>query len=131
MMTTRSAICATTPMSWVIRMIEAPNSCFSSFISFRICACTVTSSAVVGSSAINTFGRQESAMAIITRWRMPPESSCGYCINRRAGSVMCTASSMRSATASAAPPSDPWCSRIASVSCAPIDITGLSDVIGS
>ena len=25
-------------------------------------------------------------MAIITRWRMPPESSCGYCPMRRAGS---------------------------------------------
>ena len=23
-------------------------------------------------------------MAIITRWRMPPESSCGYCRMRRA-----------------------------------------------
>ena len=37
----------------------------------------VTSSAVVGSSAISSFGRQASAMAIITRWRMPPESWCG------------------------------------------------------
>ena len=45
----------------------------------RICAWTVTSSAVVGSSAISSFGPQASAMAIITRWRMPPDSSCGYC----------------------------------------------------
>ena len=37
-----------------------------------ICACTVTSRAVVGSSAISSFGRQASAMAIITRWHMPP-----------------------------------------------------------
>ena len=37
----------------------------------------VTSSAVVGSSAISSFGRQDSAMAIITRWRMPPDSWCG------------------------------------------------------
>ena len=29
------------------------------------------------SSAIRTRGRQEIAMAIMTRWRMPPESSCG------------------------------------------------------
>ena len=45
--------------------------------SSRICAWTVTSSAVVGSSAISTAGSQASAMAIITRWRMPPESWCG------------------------------------------------------
>ena len=37
-------------------------------------ACVVTSSAVVGSSAIRRSGSQESAMAIMTRWRMPPES---------------------------------------------------------
>ena len=36
-----------------------------------------TSSAVVGSSAITSDGRQASASAIITRWRWPPESWCG------------------------------------------------------
>jgi hypothetical protein len=40
----------------------------------RICAWIVTSSAVVGSSAISNLGRQASAIAIITRWLMPPES---------------------------------------------------------
>jgi hypothetical protein len=45
--------------------------------SFRICACTVTSSAVVGSSAISRSGSLASAIAIITRWRWPPESWCG------------------------------------------------------
>ena len=40
-------------------------------------AWVVTSSAVVGSSAIRTRGRSTSAAAIITRWRMPPENSCG------------------------------------------------------
>ena len=55
-------------------------------------ACTVTSSAVVGSSAISTSGFSASAMAIITRWRMPPESSCGYWARRRSGSEMRTAS---------------------------------------
>ncbi|KAG0921739.1 hypothetical protein G6F32_014965 [Rhizopus arrhizus] len=34
----------------------------------------VTSSAVVGSSAISSAGLQASAIAIITRWRMPPEN---------------------------------------------------------
>ena len=45
--------------------------------SSRICAWIVTSSAVVGSSAISSFGEHDSAIAIITRWRMPPENSCG------------------------------------------------------
>jgi len=38
----------------------------------RICACVVTSKAVVGSSAISNCGRQESAMAIMARCSMPP-----------------------------------------------------------
>ncbi len=37
----------------------------------------VTSRPVVGSSAINRRGSQASAMAIITRWHMPPDSSKG------------------------------------------------------
>ena len=45
--------------------------------SFRICACVVTSSAVVGSSAISKAGSRISAAAIITRWRCPPEIWCG------------------------------------------------------
>ena len=44
-------------------------------ISSRICACVVTSSAVVGSSAIRMRGSAASASAIITRWRSPPDSS--------------------------------------------------------
>ena len=41
------------------------------------CASTITSSAVVGSSATTKAGRSTSASAIISRWRMPPENSCG------------------------------------------------------
>ena len=52
----------------------------------RICAWMVTSSAVVGSSAIRSFGRQASAMAIMTRWLMPPESWCGKAA-RAAGGI--------------------------------------------
>ena len=74
---TRSAISATTPRSWVIRMTARSRSRLSSSISRRICAWTVTSSAVVGSSAISTSGSSASAIAIITRWRIPPENSCG------------------------------------------------------
>ena len=61
----------------VAEAIALPNSSCSFVISSRICACVVTSSAVVGSSAIKMSGSQSSAMAIITRWRMPPENSCG------------------------------------------------------
>ena len=47
------------------------NSCDSVWMSSRICAWMVTSSAVVGSSARMSFGSQARAIAIITRWRMP------------------------------------------------------------
>ena len=50
-------------------------SSFKSFSRFITCACTETSSAVVGSSAMSTAGRQASAMAIPTLWRIPPENS--------------------------------------------------------
>ena len=48
------------------------------FIKSSICACIVTSNAVVGSSAINNEGLQLNAIAIITLCLIPPESSCGY-----------------------------------------------------
>ena len=67
----------------------------------RICAWMVTSSAVVGSSAISSLGRQESAMAIITRWRMPPESWWGYSSRRRRASGMPTRRSISIALSSA------------------------------
>ncbi len=38
---------------------------------------TITSRAVVGSSASSTRGLQASAIAMAARWRMPPENSCG------------------------------------------------------
>ena len=50
-----------------------------------ICCWIVTSRAVVGSSAISTLGRSARAMAMTTRWRMPPENSCGYARAARAG----------------------------------------------
>jgi hypothetical protein len=37
----------------------------------------MTSSAVVASSAMMSSGSHASAIAIITRWRCPPDSSCG------------------------------------------------------
>ena len=74
---TRSDRSATTPMSWVISRIPASMRSRRSRISLRISACTVTSSAVVGSSAISSLGSSASAWAIIARCRWPPESWCG------------------------------------------------------
>ncbi len=50
------------------------NLSFSSFNKSIICACIVTSNAVVGSSAIRIFGLHEMAMAIMTLCLIPPES---------------------------------------------------------
>ena len=53
MTATSSQISATTPRSWVMRMMAGPVSARSLASSSRICAWMVTSSAVVGSSAIS------------------------------------------------------------------------------
>ena len=74
---TRSACPAITPMSCVISSMAMPSRSFRSLSRARICAWMVTSSAVVGSSAMSSLGSQASAMAIITRWRSPPDSWCG------------------------------------------------------
>ncbi|MNW60855.1 hypothetical protein D3C74_388780 [compost metagenome] len=63
-------------------------------ISRRIPRCTTTSRAVVGSSMIMTCGLSASAMAIMTRWRMPPESSWAK-LSRRFGSTPTSCSSSR------------------------------------
>ena len=74
---TESQIAAITPRSWVIRMMAKPVRSRSSSSRRRICAWTVTSSAVVGSSATSRRGLQATAAAIIARCRMPPLSWCG------------------------------------------------------
>jgi len=60
---------------------------------------------VVGSSAISSAGRQTSAMAIITRCFIPPESWCGYSSTRCSGLGMPTRRSISTASsrASSAP----------------------------
>ena len=45
----------------------------------------MTSSAVVGSSAIRSAGSHDSAIAIMTRWHMPPLNVCGYSFARASG----------------------------------------------
>ena len=74
----------------------------------------------------------DSAMAIITRWRMPPESSCGYCLSRRCrlGDLHDVEQAARASACAALADSERWAA-IASVSCLPMDRTGLSEVIGS
>ena len=64
----------------------------------RTWACTETSSAEVGSSATISRGSRASAAAMPTRWRWPPDSSCG----RRSASDACrpTRSSRRATRSS-------------------------------
>ena len=74
---TSSAMSATTPRSWVIMIRAVSESRCSRSSRSRICACTVASSAVVGSSAMISLGDSDSAIAIIARCRIPPENWCG------------------------------------------------------
>ncbi len=74
---TSSAMSAITPRSWVIMMIAVPNSSCRVFMTWSTWAWTVTSSAVVGSSAMSRAGFSAMAMAIIARCRIPPENWCG------------------------------------------------------
>ena len=91
----------TTPRSWVMNIIAMWRSCWRRWSRSRIWACTVTSSAVVGSSAMSSLGLQANAMAMTTRWRMPPESWCGYSFSRRAASGIPTDCSSWTAVRSA------------------------------
>ena len=74
---TRSAMPATIPRSWVISTIAAFVSVWACRSTSSTWAWIVTSSAVVGSSAISSFGELAIAIAIIARWRIPPENWCG------------------------------------------------------
>ena len=64
----------------------------------RTWAWIVTSRAVVGSSAIRTSGSLAIDMAIMARWRMPPENSCGYWSTRAWGLGIPTTSSRSTAS---------------------------------
>ena len=71
------ATSATSARSWLTNTIAKPSSFCSLFNRSMTCFCTVTSRAVVGSSAMMSFGSRVSAMAMSTRWRWPPDSSWG------------------------------------------------------
>ena len=108
-----------------------PRRCCRSRSRSRIWAWIVTSSAVVGSSAISSEGSQDKAIAIITRWRMPPDSWCGKSSNHCAGDGMRTSSSTSIARARAASLDKSECAWIASTIWRPMRCTGFSEVIGS
>ena len=97
----------------------------------RICFWIVTSSAVVGSSAISSFGSHAIAIAIITRCCWPPDICDGNMSIRRSGSGMPTSASTAIARLRAAAPVIPMCIRRTSSIWKPTVNTGLSDVIGS
>ena len=56
----------------------SPNSSWRFSSRFTICAWIETSSAETGSSQTTSDGFSASARARPTRWRCPPENSCGY-----------------------------------------------------
>ncbi len=87
---TRSAILATTPKSWVIKIMDKFMFCCIFFNNSKIFAWIETSSAVVGSSAIIIRGSQARAIAMTIRWRIPPENWCGYCLYRLSASLIPT-----------------------------------------
>ena len=74
---TRSEKCPTSEMSCVTNSVANPSRSWSSLI-WRISdRWATTSSAEVGSSMMTRSGVNSSAMAIMHRWRIPPESWCG------------------------------------------------------
>ncbi len=74
---TESHTSAMTDRSCEIRIMDSSSRSVRLRSSSRIWAWVITSSAVIGSSATISDGRQARAMAISTRWRIPPDSSCG------------------------------------------------------
>ena len=99
----------------------------------RTCAWIVTSSAVVGSSAISSSGSQASAIAIITRCFMPPESWNGYsCVPARGIGNAAPPPAAPAHAASQRRAAPARCgARSTSAICAPTVITGFRLVPGS
>ena len=129
---TSCAACHTTPMSWVMSSTARSRSIASEEIRARIAFCVVTSSAVVGSSAMSTLGRLMIAMAIITRCSWPPDSSCGYDDHTRSASSSPTSRSCSSTLAlRSAALSCFWWYLSDSATCTPSVNTGLNAVDGS
>ena len=92
-------------------------------------ACTETSSALVGSSAISTCGFSDSARAMPTRCFWPPESSCGKRLRYARGSS--TLSRRRSTSLARSAPFSPLARRSGSAIESEICSRGFSDDDGS
>ncbi len=90
-------------------------------------ACTVTSRAVVGSSAMIRDGSSAIAMAIMMRWRIPPENWCGYWLTRSLAAGMRTRSISSTDLAFASLRDIPRCTTNISPSCWPTVRTGFSE----
>ncbi len=94
--------------------------------SSRICAWMVTSSAVVGSSAMRSFGSHASAIAIITRWRMPARELVRVGVDVRLGRRDADEAEQLDRARSRASRRDFfWCRRMASMICAAHRVDGV------
>ena len=115
---------AMTPMSWLTTRREVPVSSTIRFRRWRIWTWTAASRAVVGSSAMITRGSQARAMAMATLWRIPPDSSNGYCPIRSFGERIPAISSSSSARSFASRLVHFLWIRTVSVICRPIFTAG-------
>jgi hypothetical protein len=77
MTSVRQVAWRTTARLWLMSSSARPRRSRASSTRFSTCACTETSSAEVGSSAMRMSGRVMSARAMARRWRWPPENWCG------------------------------------------------------
>ena len=117
---------AASPRSWVISITAIRRSAVMRAIKSMMVFCVVTSRPVVGSSAMSRAGSQAIAMAIMTRWHIPPDSSCGYASSRFPASRISTVSSSPSARMRASVALRGRCARSASAICSPTVRIGLS-----
>ena len=95
----------------------------------RTSASTVASRPVVGSSITKSLGLDANAIAITTRWAMPPDNWCAYRRITRSGSAICTFTKDSCANCIASDLDTPFNSKTSAI-CLPIRIVGLSAVAG-
>src|SRR6478735_2205264 len=131
MTSTRSVTRDTTARSWLTNSTAISRSLTRPSISSSISACTDTSSAVVGSSAMSSLGSQASAIASATRWRCPPETSWAKARAMRSGSGSRTCSRAWWTAPRRRLPVRPVRRARGSAICRPSRISGSSAVSGS
>ncbi len=100
MTATSSAIWLMTPRSWVMNRMDGAVSLASGRSSASRSGPEWSRPAPWSARRRSAAsGLQASAMAIITRWRMPPESWCGYCLATTSGFGIFTSASRSTAFA--------------------------------